>query len=479
MFRKLLELVFGVDNRPLQRGLDQARANVHRFRGEVGKDLKGAFSGLAKAATLVGGATAFAAMGRRAIDLAAQVRDASEEIGLSTAFIQQFAGAAERYNITQEQSIDLLKEFGKRVGEAREGEGQLNEMLMRYEVSTRAANGETKTATRLLREVADLMASASDAAERLFIADQAFGGGGNGIARLLSEGSAGLDTMMQRVEDLGGVLDRELVGRLADAKAAWAELGRSATIVTGEIVAWLIDAWRGFTGRGLNAAQQSLIDARKQARAEATQRFGAAAVNRGLREAPEFIERRVDEILNEQARAQVAAMRARMEARQAQADALAKASEERRRTEEEAKQRAQLAKLEKSLADLRAQAQLKQMTREERINALVAKRNELLAAADASTVEGLKKLIEAERLLAQILGEQAAEDKASQEGGGHRNPAADHLARVGGGGFVGPSPAGQDALLANAKRQTQLLEAIARNTQAKHPNSAARELLMR
>lgn len=323
-----------------------------------------------------------------------------------------------------------------------------------------------KDAKTLLMEVSDLMRNASDAAERKFIADQAFGSGGNGMLKLLQGGSVELENMMQRVEDLGGVLEDEMVQRLADANVQLKEFGRTATIVGANVASFFNDLYLGLTGQGLNEAQRELKKAQDQAAAEAKEKFGIGRTRRSNPEVDQFKETRTQEILNEAARERLKKTAAHREAQTEQQERL-----ERFRSEQGQVQA--LERLEQSLADLREQRRMKELTTAEKILAIEEKKALILARQSDTAEERLMQQIEAAKLDLQLADLQSGLEKDSAKTAktsAAPDFAVSSLARVGGGGLIGPSGSGADALLSENKRQSQLLEAI-RNQLRRQPQS--------
>lgn len=429
MFRKLLELVIGVDSDPGKRGLEKFKGDVSRFKTSVAMDLKKAFAPVAQFATLAGAGAVFANFGRKAFDMAEAVKNAREEIGLSSEFLQQWIGVAKRFNIDQEASIDLLKEFTQRVGEAREEEGELNEMLKRYGVSVRDANGEMKSARELLGEVSELMRNAGDEAERLFIADQAFGSGGNGVNRFLQDGRENLEKMLEQSKRM----DDEVIDRLANAKQAWNELGTEITIATGNLISFLgklakpggkrddFFLFRGLPGANLPTPAE--LEEPEETTPERSAEDEAAAKKK-------------------------------------QADRL----EEFRAQEEREAAMKRLEALEKKLAEAKERNRLKEMDTAERIVELEEKRAGLLEGNKGETEAEIEKLIEAERIRAELTGLRDRLEAENKKSGSKKDPlnqfAVSSLAAIGGGGLVGPSSTGETAALSESRRQTELLREV-------------------
>jgi len=472
MFRRLLELMIGVDSSAGKRGLDKFQGQVSKFKGSVSNDLKGAFGPLTKALSFVGIGAIFSTIGNKVFDMAGKVRDANSELEIGTDFIQRWIAVSKRSNIETDQSIDLLGEFTQRIGEAREGEGQLNEMLKRYGVSVRTANGEMKTHKELLREITDLVESASDSAEAKFIVDQAFGGGGNGILRMLRQGGAALEEQMKNV---GDVIEEDIINRLADAKADWAELGNTVIMKSSGTVGRLNDFITRLGGKGLNSAQQEEIDAKKQATKDALQKFGSTSSFIGSRRKKInlFISSRTEDILNEKSMARLLKNQEKAKAKAAQAKLLADS----RASEAADELAAKLENLEKSLASLKESNRLKEMNTQERILHLEEKRAVLLENNKGESVAELEKLIEAEKILGELGSLRDREkpaDKPTDLGTDLATSfAVSSLAAIGGGGLIGPSSSGEGAVLGENRKQTNLLREmreVLKEIERKEPN---------
>lgn len=176
---------------------------VRRSLMMIGGPILGAAGGFALARGIRGAVSNLSDLGKAARDVS---MDVEELQGLMRGFERET-------RVSGEQATQAFERFNRRVGEAAEGQGELNRVVERYGIRLRDANGQLRDQGSLLREVANAIRDAGTDQERAAIAQAAFGDVGRQMAAAMREGSASLDRMIRQAREAGDVIDRDMVAR--------------------------------------------------------------------------------------------------------------------------------------------------------------------------------------------------------------------------------------------------------------------------
>ena len=151
---------------------------------------------------------------RSAVSDLSSLGKTARDVGLDVEELQGLMrGFARSTRASEEQVAAFLERFNRRIGEAVNGMGPLNSTLERYGISVRRANGEVKSQSELLRDVANAIRNARTEQERAAIAQAAGGDVGRQLAAALAEGADGIERMTREAREAGDVIDRDLIQR--------------------------------------------------------------------------------------------------------------------------------------------------------------------------------------------------------------------------------------------------------------------------
>jgi hypothetical protein len=109
-----------------------------------------------------------------------------------------------------------MQRFSRRVGEASAGTGVLNDVLEANGIAIRDNEGRMRSVEAIFDDYADLLQRAESDQERLTLAVRAFDSEGATMVNMLRNGSQGLADMRQEANDLGVVLEEDLVRAAED-----------------------------------------------------------------------------------------------------------------------------------------------------------------------------------------------------------------------------------------------------------------------
>jgi hypothetical protein len=207
-------------------------------------------------------------------EMGGEIADTSAKLGIGTDELQRLRHAAKLSGVDVGQVAAGIRELGKGLTEARtKGTGPFVEGLGLVGVELRELEGLSQR--QQLGLLGDAIGGITDPAERTAAALKLFGGSGSELLPLLLQGSAGIDALSRKADELGLVLDSKTIGQAealgdtldvleSQAKVAAARVGSYlAPIVTD--AAERMGAWaaenRGFIEQDLPAAISAIVSA--------------------------------------------------------------------------------------------------------------------------------------------------------------------------------------------------------------------------
>lgn len=200
---------------------------------EFSKEIKLLGVAAASAASIGG----LALMTEKALANADAVAKASEKVGISTKAYQELSYAALQSGVEQESFNNAITKFTKNIADTAAGTGKAKSAFDVLGVSVTGAQGNIKGTETVLDQVADALSGVQDPAERVRLTFDLFGKDGTAMVNMLSNGSAAMNVMRQRAEDLGIVLDEDMI---KNAEKAHDDLETLSKVVTANLSAALI-----------------------------------------------------------------------------------------------------------------------------------------------------------------------------------------------------------------------------------------------
>lgn len=176
-FSNDIQARLGLDNRPFQKGLRGAQAQVKKFAAVAGSALAG---------------IGFARLGRRLLSFADDLKTAAATAQVSVEFLQEFRFAAEQVGVSSEKATKGLGAFAKRAGEAAQGTGQAKDAFEQLGIEVRKADGQLKSTEQLIFEIADSFSNLEDGVTKAQIASDLFSRTNQELINVLNEGVEGL-----------------------------------------------------------------------------------------------------------------------------------------------------------------------------------------------------------------------------------------------------------------------------------------------
>ena len=158
---------------------------------------------------------------RTAVADLGHLSDQAEKLGLSTTQLQEFRFAAAEVGVSITAADVAMQRFTRRVGEARQGSGELKAILEQYNIALVDNLGKTRPAIEVLGDLADKIEEAGESGEQLRIAFKAFDTEGVQLVNALRKGRKGLEDFSKKAHDAGAVLDEDLIRKADEFDKAW------------------------------------------------------------------------------------------------------------------------------------------------------------------------------------------------------------------------------------------------------------------
>lgn len=175
-------------------------------------DLRNAAAGLA-------GAAGLGYVVQRTLEATEAIGSNADMAGVGVKAWQELAYAGNQYQITAEAMADGMKELSLRADEfVQTGAGPAAEAFSRLGYQQDEVNRKLADTPGFLTEIVSRM-EGLDRAAQIRIADELFGGqGGEQFVRMIRGGADALDDFRRRANEMGIVLDQDLIRKSAEAR---------------------------------------------------------------------------------------------------------------------------------------------------------------------------------------------------------------------------------------------------------------------
>jgi hypothetical protein len=205
----------------LGRDINQQTALMSRGFEVAGRAVKAFAIGIA-ASLGVGSVAALGRTAKAALDAAGNLSELAQQAGVTVRQFQELELAALQAGVSQEQLVTALGQFGRRVGEAAQGTGELVKLTQQYGIAVKDSSGNTRGSVDVLGDLAEAVQNATSAQEKQRIAFEALGRSGLKFLPVLNEGREGLQRWAETARNAGLVLSddfQEAADRASDSIA--------------------------------------------------------------------------------------------------------------------------------------------------------------------------------------------------------------------------------------------------------------------
>lgn len=149
------------------------------------------------------------AAGKHALEFAGNIKDMSEELGMSTTKFQEWQYVAQQTGVKATDMEQSFRQLSKTIGEAATGSEKDQKLLKAFGFTLADIKSGTIDVNDVLPKLADKLAGIHSPALKAQILIAAFGESGQKMARMLEGGSERIDGLRQAAHDLGVVLSEE------------------------------------------------------------------------------------------------------------------------------------------------------------------------------------------------------------------------------------------------------------------------------
>ena len=162
--------------------------------------------------------------GREALEFAGNIEFMSQQIGVSTDFLQKFRYAASQSGASLEVSDTALTKFARSVGEAANGNKAIIKLFNDLGVSVLDASGKVRSVEQVFLDTAKGIARLPDPAQRTADTLTLMGRGAGALIPLLSRGATGFNELAASAEQLGIVISPDFIEHAEEVNHKFAAL---------------------------------------------------------------------------------------------------------------------------------------------------------------------------------------------------------------------------------------------------------------
>ena len=169
--------------------------------------------------------------------LAGSTKTLQRLMGGTASEVSQIAGAMRLSGMDTSKANASLTIFAKKITAAQSGTASAASAFSSLGVKLQDSNGKTKESGQLLEEVADKFAAMPDGATKTAAAVQLFGRSGTAMLPFLNKGSAGIEELKKKAEELGITIDEDGIkkwGAYRGAVREWQVAIDGAKVTLGE-----------------------------------------------------------------------------------------------------------------------------------------------------------------------------------------------------------------------------------------------------
>ncbi|MCS4503901.1 hypothetical protein NYO91_07395 [Arhodomonas aquaeolei] len=197
-------------------GFERLTSSLSRA-GRAGQDLYHTAGRITRRLTLLGGIGAAALGGITTATASSgdELAKFADQLGMGVEELQEWQYAAERMGVSQGKFNSSLQAFVKRVGEARDGEGELRSRIEDTNPQLLEQLMAAENTGEALRVYMRALEGADDELQRNQLAAAAFSRSGMEMTRMVRDGTEEIDALRARASELGHVMD-EATARQAE-----------------------------------------------------------------------------------------------------------------------------------------------------------------------------------------------------------------------------------------------------------------------
>lgn len=226
---------------PVLKGVAKTAKTTRKYLLDVGNSAANLAGQIGMPLGLIAGATSALSLAslRTAVlnfsELTGNISDSARGVGMTTDEYQRMTYIAGQSGIAADAMGASMAKLNKNIADAAAGKNkELAALFAKSGIALRGANGQLRSATDLLPEVADLFKRNQNAAIQARMGNAIYGKSWKDLAPLLNDGSEGIDKLAQRYKMLGIAISSDSVAageafgdQLDDLRAVAASYGNT------------------------------------------------------------------------------------------------------------------------------------------------------------------------------------------------------------------------------------------------------------
>lgn len=198
------------------------QAKMNKSLNKITKGFKGATSGILSMRNMAVGLAGAAGLGylvKRNLEVADGLAKTADMAGVSTNFLQEMAFAADQNGVSLSDMGDAVKRLQRRVGLfATDGGGPAAKAFEEMGIQVRDAGGAVRSTEDIFNDSVKKLETYKSAAEKAALASQLFGDdAGPRLLILLDKGSSGIEGFRKQAQELGLVMEDQVLRKSEDA----------------------------------------------------------------------------------------------------------------------------------------------------------------------------------------------------------------------------------------------------------------------
>lgn len=235
-----LRWILSADGKEFRQEIARSEKTLKRGSRNMDRDLQRLNRGFASMRTRLFtllGAAGIGALANQLTKTADETGKLADQLGTTSEELSTLTFAAEQNGAGLDDLRLALRRLARGIDQAEKGTGTYGQKFKELGIETRDANGELKSTTDILAEVADLFQTLPDGATKTAIAYELLGDNGQRLIPLLNQGSAGMRQLQDRARELGLEINQntadaaaELRDQLSDLKGQVTGVGNSLLI---------------------------------------------------------------------------------------------------------------------------------------------------------------------------------------------------------------------------------------------------------
>lgn len=181
------------------------------------------------------------------IEVAAQLQDTSERLGVTTDLLQRFGFMAKLSGASAEGAATGLQFLNRSMADVANGVKGAADPFTQLGVNVLDANGHLRTVEDILPELADGFEKLQTPQQRTAAAMTIFGRQGAALIPILKEGSKGIDELTSQFNELGGGISKDFIEKADKVDKQLMRMKQGLGVFRSEIVIGALPALQWFS----------------------------------------------------------------------------------------------------------------------------------------------------------------------------------------------------------------------------------------